>query len=267
VLYDGLLLAVGARPKPALAGAITFTGPPDVLAVRETIEALTPGRQHRIAFVAVPGNAWTLPLYELALMTAEHGRRGELDLAIELISAEPAPLDIFGAAASAAVLGRLTDAGVLIRTGATATKYADGRLWLEREDPLDVDLVFALPHLRGPRLRGLPHDADGFVPVDDYGRVRDLDSVWAVGDMTTHPLRQGGLATQQADVAAADIAARIGGGDVKVRPYEPKLQGMLLTGADPLYLQHEPRPLAGSKVVGDHVGPYLEATPWSSTRS
>ena len=30
--------------------------------------------------------AWTLPLYELALMTAEYGRRHGLDLAIELIS-------------------------------------------------------------------------------------------------------------------------------------------------------------------------------------
>jgi sulfide:quinone oxidoreductase len=264
VLYDGLLLAVGARPKPALAGAIAFTGPPDVLAVRETIEALTPGRRHRIAFVAVPGNAWTLPLYELALMTAEHGRRHGLDLAIELISGESAPLDIFGAAASAAVLRRLGDAGVLIRTDTVATSYADGRLWLEGEGPLDVDLVFALPHLRGRRLRGLPHDADGFVPVDDYGRVSGLDRVWAVGDMTTRPLRQGGLAAQQADVAAADIAAQIGGGDVEVRPYEPRLRGMLLTGADPLYLQHEPRGLAGSKVVGDHLGAYVEG---AATRS
>ena len=45
VHYDSLLLAVGARPEPALAGAVTFAGPPDVLAVKETIEALAPGRQ------------------------------------------------------------------------------------------------------------------------------------------------------------------------------------------------------------------------------
>jgi sulfide:quinone oxidoreductase len=262
--YDGLLLAVGARPKPALTGAITFTGPPDVLAVRETIEALTPGRRHRIAFVAVPGNAWTLPLYELALMTAEHGRRHGLDLSLELISAESAPLDIFGAAASAAVLRRLADAGVRIRTGVDATTYADGKLRLGRQAPRDVDLVFALPHLRGRRLRGLPHDADGFLPVDDYGRVCGLDRVWAVGDMTTRPLRQGGLATQQADVAAADIAAQICGGDLEVSPYEPMLEGMLLTGGEPLYLHHEARPLVGSKVAGNHLGPYLEA---SATRS
>ena len=97
VPYDALLLAVGARPEPALAGAITFAGPRDVLAIRETIEALAPGRRHTIAFVAMAGTAWTLPLYELALMTAEYGRRRELDLAIELISCESAPLGVFGA--------------------------------------------------------------------------------------------------------------------------------------------------------------------------
>jgi sulfide:quinone oxidoreductase len=259
VPYDALLLAVGARPEPALAGAITFAGPRDVLAVRETIEALAPGRPHTIAFVAMAGTAWTLPLYELALMTAEYGRRRGLDLAIEVISSETAPLAVFGVEARAAVRRRLSDAGVRIRSGTCPTEYADGKLRLELEGPLDVDLVIALPHLRGTQLPGLPHDSGGFVPVDGYGRVLGLDRVWAVGDMTTRPVKQGGLAAQQADVAAADITSRIAGGDIEVHPYEPKLQGMLLTGADPLYLQ--PVPLAGpqQKVVGAHLGPYLEA--------
>ena len=79
-----------------------FAGPRDVLAIRETIEALAPGRRHTIAFVAMAGTAWTLPLYELALMTAEYGRRHGLDLAIELVTCESAPLGVFGADASAA---------------------------------------------------------------------------------------------------------------------------------------------------------------------
>jgi sulfide:quinone oxidoreductase len=259
VPYDALLLAVGARPEPALAGAISFAGPRDVLAVRETLEALTPGRPHTIAFVAMAGTAWTLPLYELALMTAEYGRRRGLDLAIEVISSESAPLGVFGVEVQAAVRRRLSDAGVRIRTGAFPTEYADGKLRLELEAPLDVDLVIALPHLRGTRLPGLPHESGGFVPVDDYGRVRGVERVWAVGDMTARPLKQGGLATQQADVAAADIASQIAGGEIEVHPYEPKLQGTLLTGADPLYLERDLHAGPQQKVVGAHLGPYLEA--------
>ena len=259
VPYDALLLAVGARPEPALAGAISFAGPRDVLAVRETIEALTPGRLHTIAFVAMAGTSWTLPLYELALMTAEYGRRRGLDLAIEVISSESAPLGVFGAEARAAVSRRLDDAGVHFRSAAFPTEYANGKLWLETEGPLDVDLVIALPHLRGAPLAGLPHESGGFVPVDGYGRVRGLERVWAVGDMTTRPLKQGGLAAQQADVAAADIASQITGGEIEVHPYEPNLQGMLLTGADPLYLERDLHAGPQQKVVGAHLGPYLEA--------
>jgi sulfide:quinone oxidoreductase len=276
VPYDALLLAVGARPEPALAGVVTFAGPSDVLAVRETLEALTPGRNYKIAFVAMAGTAWTLPLYELALMTAEHGRRHGLDLAIELISRESAPLGIFGAAASAAVRRCLSDAGVRIRVGTFPTEFAEGRLWLELEGPLDVDLVVALPRLRGPQLPGLPHESGGFVPVGAYGRVRGVDRVWAVGDMTTRPLRQGGLATQQAEVAAADIAAQVAGIDVEVPPYQPTLRGMLLTGSEPLYLERDPRaPVRAAasserfgrpaqKISGNRLGPYLESAPTRS---
>jgi sulfide:quinone oxidoreductase len=176
-----------------------------------------------------------------------------------VISSETAPLAAFGADARTAVRRRLSDAGVRIRSGTFPTEYADGKLRLEREGPVDVDLVIALPHLRGTQLPGLPHDSGGFVPVDGYGRVLGLDRVWAVGDMTARPVKQGGLAAQQADVAAADIAAQLADGDTEVHPYQPKLEGMLLTGADPLYLQRDPLVGPQQKVVGAHLGPYLES--------
>lgn len=269
VRYDALLLALGARPLAALPGALGFAGPRDVLPVMDAIAGLSPGRRHSIAFVAVAGTGWTLPLYELALMTAAHGRKRGLDLAIELVTRESAPLGLFGREASAAVAQRLADAGVHLRTGAFATEFAEGKLWLELEGPLEADLVIALPRLAGPWLPGLPHDEHGFVPVDRYGRVRGIESVWAVGDMTTRQVKQGGLAAQQADVAAADIAATVAGAAVEVRPYKPKLQGKLLTGAEPVYLERRPHAPPQSeasqeflwwpphKIAGRHLGPYL----------
>jgi sulfide:quinone oxidoreductase len=268
VRYDALLLALGAISEPALPGALTFAGPRDVLAMLEAVERLEPGRVHRLAFVAVSDTAWTLPLYELALLTAARGRQNGLDLEIEVVTSESAPLGVFGAEASAAVGERLAAAGIHLRTGTVATEVADGRLWLELEGPLDVDLVVALPRLRGPAVPGLPVDASGFVPVDRFGRVRGLDAVWAVGDMTTRPLKQGGLATQQADVAAADIAV-LAGAQIDVKPYLPVLRGLLLTGEEPAYLQRRLRaPLSSEvssdflwwpahKVAGRHLGPYL----------
>jgi sulfide:quinone oxidoreductase len=271
ITYDALLLSLGAHPQPALPGAIPFAGPRDVIAVADAIDALAPGRRHAVAFVAAAGTAWTLPLYELALMTAAHGRERGLDLAIELVTRESAPLGIFGAEASAAVARRLEDAGVQLRTGTFAQEVAEGKLWLELEGAIDVDLVIALPPLSGPHLAGLPDALDGFVPVDHFGRVRGVDRVWVVGDMTARPLKQGGLTAQQADVAAADIAAQVVGADVEVRPYKPKLQGLLLTGGDPVYLERRPHAPPASeasdaflwwpphKVVGRHLGPYLES--------
>lgn len=262
VAYDALLLALGARPRPAPPGAIPFAGPRDVIAVSEALAALQPGRRHAIAFAAPAGVAWTLPLYELALMTAAYGRRRGLDLAIELVTAESEPLGIFGAEASAAVARRLAAAGVHVRTGSSP----------------DADLVIALPPLAGPRVRGLPEDTDGFVPVDRHGRVRGVDRVWAVGDMTARPLKQGGLTAQQADVAAADIAVRFAGAQIQVPPYNPTLRGLLLTGADPLYLERRPHAPPESeasgeflwwpahKIVGRRLGPYLESLARSGRR-
>ena len=269
VHYDALLLALGAQPRVAVPGALTFAGPRDVAAVRDALEALDPGRRHVIAFVAGTGVAWTLPLYELALMTAEFGRRRELDLRIELVTRESEPLDIFGAEASAAVAGRLVSAGVHLRAGTFAQEYDDGRLWLELEGPLDADLAVALPLLEGPSIGGLPVTEGGFIPVDAYGRVRGVEHVWAAGDMTSRPIKHGGLTAQQADVAAADIAARVAGSSKPVHPYRPDLRGLLLTGADPVFLERRrgapSRSEASSeflwwpahKVAGRHLAPYL----------
>jgi sulfide:quinone oxidoreductase len=268
VRYDALLLALGAQARPALPGALTFAGPRDVLALAAAIDELVRRRQRsRVVFVSVPGTSWTLPLYELALLTAERAVRDGLDLSVEVVTAEPSPLAVFGAEASAGVARRLAFAGIHVRAGALPQEFDDGKLLLALGEPVEADLAVALPRLRGPALPGLPHDDDGFVPVDGLGRVRGVDDVWAVGDMTARPLKQGGLAAQQADVAAADIAARLGA-PVTVEQYRPVLDGLLLTGEEPEYLRRrghaseaarEPFSRPPQKVAGLHLAPYLES--------
>ena len=93
--------------------------------------------------------------------------------------------------------------------------------------------------------------------------------MYAAGDATQFPLKQGGIAAQQADTVAAEIAARVGA-DVEPEPFKPVLRGLLLTGMVPRYLRGEPGTAKSavdtealwwppSKIVGRHLAPFLAA--------
>ena len=98
-----------------------------------------------------------------------------------------------------------------------------------------------MPPVQGPWIHGLPSDERGFVVVDGFGRVDDAPGVWAAGDATAFPIKQGGLACQQADTVATAIAAELGV-PVAALPFRPVLRGLLLTGGAPLYLRAELEP-------------------------
>ncbi len=227
IAYDTLIVAVGAQPRSAVEGAITFTGPSEVASVTEVVE-----KADRIAFVQPSASGWALPIYELAIMAAVQRRAAE----ITVVTAEAAPLWAFGEDAGIAVRELLAERGIALRTGVHARALRAGRLELEGGDSFAVDAVVALPRLVGPAISGLPHDSDGFIPVDSHGAVRGLTDVFAAGDATTYPLKQGGLATQQADAVAEAIAERLGA-PVVAQPFRPVLRGLLLTGGAPLYLR------------------------------
>jgi sulfide:quinone oxidoreductase len=75
---------------------------------------------------------------------------------------------------------------------------------------ISVDRIVTVPRLAGPRLRGIACDEDGFIDTDAHGRVAGPDGVCAAGDATSFPVKQGGLASQQADAVAEVIAASAG---------------------------------------------------------
>jgi sulfide:quinone oxidoreductase len=116
--------------------------------------------------------------------------------------------------------------------------------------PLEADAVIALPQIEGPRLRGLPSDEGGFIPVDAHARVHGVEDVYAAGDGTNVPIKQGGLATQQADAAAEHISARAGA-ELEPKPFRPVLRGKLLTGEESLNLRHEVAGGGGEGIVSE----------------
>ena len=237
--FDIMAVAVGARPLEGLPGALTFGGHESRGAFRGLLDELEAGGIGRLAFAVPGGTVWALPLYELALMTSTYATaRGLAHVQVTLVTPEDAPLGIFGRVASDAVRALLRDRGIDVRTGAHPTLVEDGRLLVTPGEPVTADRVVTLPVLEGPRLAGVPHDSAGFIPIDEYGRVEGLDAIFAAGDATTFPVKQGGIATQQADVAAEGIAAAAGA-PLTPKPFRPVLRGVLLTGGWPGHLRAE----------------------------
>ncbi len=267
--YDFLVVAIGARQWPALDGAVTFGGSDDRDALEDVMSRVSAGKVRRLLFAAPEEVAWLLPLYELALFTATWAHQHEIDgLALTLVTYESRPLEVFGSTASETLTRLLADASVKLLTGRSAKRFDGTHLVLQGGRKLAADAVVALPALAGPALDGLPRDENGFIPTDRHGAVRGLQRVYAAGDGVAFPIKQGGLAAQQADAAAAAIAAALGAID-HGQPFTPVLRGMLLTGAEPRYLRASSNGEHASevsfaplwwppgKIAGRYLAPYL----------
>ncbi len=264
--YDTLVLAPGARMLPAFDAAVTFAGPGSAAAMRAVLDDLEEGHARRIVFVAPTVAGWTLPLYELALLTARHAAAAKVECDVTLVTPEPRPLALFGERASTAVAEMLAAAGIEF-TGASHVEPVDGAVrLLPSGRTLAAARLVALPLVRGPQLGGVPSEPDfGFIPVDRHGRVDGLDGVYAAGDATNFPVKQGGLAAQQADAVAEHVAARHGA-PLDPSPFRPVLRGLLFAGGADRYLRACDDAIAAqplwwppTKIAGRYLAPYLYA--------
>jgi sulfide:quinone oxidoreductase len=279
--YDALVIAIGARHAAALAGAIPFRGVRDAYKLKAVLLDSRAGRHRSVTFVIPNGFCWALPLYELALHTSAWlAERQVHGVPLALVSPEREPLASFGSRASAEVAAILDSHQVQFVTG-HAVRFLDGRLLLAGGRELETDLAIALPRLYGPAIRGLPHDRDGYLPVDDWGRVQGAGSVFAAGDATSYPVKHGGIATQQADAVAERLASDF---DLPVKAGawpRPALRAVLFGGRDRRYLYAElgerlqessrasVKPLwsTSSKLIGHHLTPYLHGLESVPTRA
>jgi sulfide:quinone oxidoreductase len=268
--YDVLLVATGAKAQEGVAGAVTFWGGGGGFGA--LLEELRSGAARQPVFAVPSGSSWPLPLYELALLTAaELGLHGS-DTPVTLVTPESRPLEVFGAEASDAVAEVLASGGVRFVPRSHAVAVVGGDLALAPRGSLPADAVVTMPALTGPAIVGLPHDRHGFLPADDGGVVHEVASVFAAGDVTTFPVKQGGIAAQQADAAAQQISV-LAGARVKLEPFRPVLRGRLLTGGAPLFLRAELHGGRGetseastealwwppAKIFGRYLGPFLAA--------
>jgi sulfide:quinone oxidoreductase len=268
--YDRLVLAIGAGTRDAYVSALTFHDR-DPVELNGLLADIEQGYVSSVALVVPPAGSWALPIYELALMLAKYTRAVEFpETKIHLVTPEAAPLSIFGPQASSAMQDLLTRHGITVHAASYATIERHGRIAMAPGGRhLEVQRIVALPIIVGRAIDGVPSDDHGFIPIDDHCRVLGLNGVYAVGDDANFPVKQGGLAAQQADAAAKDICADAGA-PVEREPFRPILRGMLLTGAAPRFLRHPAAGGAGesrfsadrlwwppTKVVGHYLAPWL----------
>jgi sulfide:quinone oxidoreductase len=192
-----------------------------------------------------------------------------LEVELEIVTPEPRPLAIFGTAPSAAVATLLGARGIRFTGGASVEEDAEGYLIHPGGGRLEAGALVALPVMTGPGIPGLPADDDGFIPIDQHAAVVGAADLFAAGDATTFPIKQGGLGTQQADAAAEMIASRAGA-RVDPQPFRPVLRGKLITGEESLHLRGVAAGGGGEgsasadylwwppqKVAGRYLAPYL----------
>jgi sulfide:quinone oxidoreductase len=242
--------------------------------IRQLVGDIEDGLLRRVVFVVPAGCSWPLPAYELALLSAARAAERGLDVELSVVSPEQEPLAVFGPDASLLVGDLLDKRGVRFIHGIPVAVRRDGALMLQSDGAIAADRVVAVPELRARRIVGVPGSWGGFVPTDVYGGVEGLTDVYAAGDMTTYPVKQGGLAAQQADRIAHTIAAGLG---VPVKEFRAGhvLRTRLLGGQHPLYLRAEldwsglptaaaiehaftHRAASSAKVFGRYLTPYLE---------
>jgi sulfide:quinone oxidoreductase len=269
--YDVLVLALGARRERPWAHAITFAGGEDSEPVHGLIQDVEGGYTNSVAFVVPPGTTWPLPLYELALMLA--GRAREMGMTPELtfVTPEESPLQAFGPEASTDVVGLLEGAGIATRTSAYADVTGAGSVALRPSgDVLAAERIVTVPVLHGIAPRGIPADSMGFIPTDRHGRVPGVADVYAAGDGIQFAIKQGGIATQQAD-AVAEVIAKRAGASLEPRAFRPVMRSVLLTGATKHFLRGEVSRGRGgvsqasnttlwwppTKIAGRYLSPYL----------
>ncbi|HEX6117032.1 MAG TPA: FAD-dependent oxidoreductase [Solirubrobacterales bacterium] len=237
--YEHLIVCVGARAVGALQNAQTFRVVGEPLAIDAVIDTALGDASELLAFIVPQGATWSLPIYELAMMTRRRAEEtGRERLRIAVVTPESVPLALFGTIPSQAVADLLESRAIEFVGDSRAADEGDGIVLAPGNRPLEAGAAVALPAIEGWRIRGLPQDESGFIPIDDHARVVGAEDVYAAGDGTNFPIKHGGLGTQQADAAASAIAARLGA-EVEPEPFHPVLRGQLIVGAESLNLRHD----------------------------
>src|SRR3954453_1393710 len=212
--YDQLLLALGSvsrvLPVPGLSEhAVGFKSLADAIYLRnhviETLEAANatedPGRREELLTYVFVGGGYAglealAELQDFAADAMDSYPRARLQgMRWILVEASDRVLPEIDAQLADYALRELRGRGIDIRLGTTLEEVTADSARLSTGETLSTRTVVwtagVAPH---PSLKHLsvPLGDDGRVPVDEYLRVKGMDSVWAIGDCAAAPDPRGG---------------------------------------------------------------------------
>jgi len=245
--YDQLLLALGSvsrvLPIPGLSEhAVGFKTLADAIYLRnhvvETLEEANATedpalRDRMLTYVFVGGGYAGLEalaeLQDFAADAIESYPRARLHgMRWVLVEATGRVLPEIDAGLAEYALRELRGRGIDVRLETTLEEVGPESARLSSGETLPTrTVVWTAGVAPAPILKelNLPLDERGRVPVDEFLRVRGLDSVWAIGDCAAAPDPRGGAfpptaqhAVRQGPVAARNISAELGIGSP--RPFE-----------------------------------------------
>ena len=235
--YDYLIIALGAELAPEVIpglaeSAQTFYTFDGAAKLRDALQTFS-GRSVAVVVSALPYKCPGAP-HEGAMLIANFlGRRRSPDnVEVHLYTPEPQPMPVAGPVLGDAVKQMLAEHGVVFHPlhKLSSVKPGTGELSFEGREPVQHDLIVAIPPHRGPRLvreAGLANEA-GWVPVDRATLETKYERVYAVGDVTAVSIpgrwkadvpmmlpKAGVFAHAQAQTVARRIAADINGATVE----------------------------------------------------
>ncbi|HET6997216.1 MAG TPA: NAD(P)/FAD-dependent oxidoreductase [Solirubrobacterales bacterium] len=249
--YDQLLLSLGSvsrtLPVPGLSEhAIGFKGLADAIWLRnhvvETLEEANasedPARRDKLLTYVFVGGGYAglealAELQDFAADAMESYPRARLHgMRWVLVEATGRVLPEIDQGLADYALRELRGRGIDIRLETTLEEVGPESARLSSGETLPTEtVVWTAGVAPQPILRQLelPLDERGRVPVDEYLKVRGMDSVWAIGDCAAAPDPRGGTtpptaqhAVRQGPVVGRNIAAELGIGSAQPFEYRGK---------------------------------------------
>lgn len=223
-----LVVALGAdfAPEvvPGLAeGGATFCTPDGAVAIHAALEQFRGGRL--VLLTAAPAYKCPAAPYEAAMLLDHWLRRRGLRSHTEIAfyAAEPVPMGVAGPEVSAGVRAMVEakSIGYHPERQVVGVDGAAKRLAFSNGESTDYDLLVHVPPLLPPavvREAGLVAQSGSWVTVDRGSLATPFERVFAIGDVTSIPLKLGKplpkagvFAHAQAEVVARNIARAITG--------------------------------------------------------